>query len=67
MPACCDGVSEQHVAVYQLVIQAVLAIVLVVAMTWIVLSPTTSDSAAKAALVVVSSAMGFLFGRHTGG
>ena len=57
--------SEQHVAVYRLVIQAVIALVLLVAMTWIVLSPNTSDTASKAALVVVSSAMGFLLGKHT--
>ena len=56
--------SDQHVAVYRLVIQAVIAVVLLVAMTWIVLSPATSDTASKAALVVVSSAMGFLLGKH---
>ena len=53
--------------VIRLVVQAVIAIVLVVAMTWIVLSPATSDSASKAALVVVSSSMGFLLGKNTGG
>jgi hypothetical protein len=58
-------VSDQHVVVYRLVIQAVIAVVLLVAMTWIVLSPATSDTASKAALVVVSSAMGFLLGKHT--
>lgn len=42
-----------------------MAIVLVVAMTWIVLSPTATDEAAKAALVVVSGATGYLFGRNT--
>ena len=52
--------------VIKLVVQAVIAIVLVVAMTWIVLSPSTSDSASKAALVVVSSSMGFLLGKNTG-
>jgi hypothetical protein len=56
--------SDQHVAIYRLVIQAVIAVVLLVAMTWIVLSPATSDTASKAALVVVSSAMGFLLGKH---
>ena len=57
--------SDQHVAVYRLVIQAVIAVVLLLTMSWIVLSPATSDAASKAALVVVSSAMGFLLGKHT--
>lgn len=57
--------SENHVKVFHLVVEAVLAIVLLVAMTWIVLSPTATDEAAKAALVVVGSAVGFLFGRQT--
>jgi len=52
-------------AIVSLIIQAVVAIVLVVAMTWIVLSPTATDEAAKAALVVIGSAMGFLFGKHS--
>lgn len=61
-----DGsLSENHVKVFHLVVEAVLAIVLLVAMTWIVLSPTATDEAAKAALVVVGSAVGFLFGRQT--
>jgi hypothetical protein len=42
----------------------VIAIVLIVAMTWIVISPTT-DEIGKAALVVVASAVGFIFGRET--
>jgi hypothetical protein len=44
---------------------ALIAIVLIVAMTWIVISPTTDESASKAALLVVGSAVGFLFGRET--
>ena len=44
---------------------AVIAIVLIVAMTWIVLSPSTDEAASKAALLVVGSAVGFLFGRET--
>jgi len=44
---------------------AVIAIVLIVAMSWIVLSPTTDEAASKAALLVVGSAVGFLFGRET--
>jgi len=38
--------------------------VLIVAMTWIVLSPTT-DEIAKAALIIIGTAVGFLFGRET--
>jgi ABC-type nickel/cobalt efflux system permease component RcnA len=52
-------------AIVSLIIQAVVAVVLVVAMTWIVLSPTATDEAAKAALVVIGSAMGYLFGKHS--
>jgi hypothetical protein len=58
-------VTDQHVEIVKLAIQAVVAIALVAAMTWIVLSPTATDEASKAALVVVSSAMGFLFGKHS--
>jgi len=43
---------------------AIIAIVLIVAMTWIVLSPSTDEAASKAALLVVGSAVGFLFGRE---
>lgn len=57
--------SDQTVAVIKLAVQAVVAIVLVVAMTWIVLSPTATDEASKAALIVVSSAAGFLFGQQS--
>lgn len=46
-------------------IEAVLAIVLICAMTWIVLSPSVNDEISKAALVIVASTAGFLFGRHT--
>ena len=56
--------TEQHVTVIKLVIQAILAIVLIVAMSWIVLSPVT-DEASKAALVIVGTTAGFLFGRNT--
>ncbi len=58
--------SDHQLEVAKLMIQAVVAIALVAAMTWIVLSPTATDEASKAALVVVSSAMGFLFGKHAG-
>lgn len=56
---------EGHSQVIRLVVQAVIAIVLVIAMTWIVLSPNTTDEASKAALIVVSSAMGYLLGKQT--
>src|SRR5262245_19540514 len=48
----------------KLLVSAVLAIVLIVAMTWIVLAPV-SDEASKAALVIVGTTVGFLFGRET--
>lgn len=50
--------------VVKLLIQGVLAFSLVVAMTWIVLSPQ-SDEISKAALMIVSVTVGFLFGKHT--
>lgn len=48
----------------KMVIMAVVAIVLIIAMTWIVLSPA-NDEASKAALVVVGTAIGFIFGKET--
>jgi hypothetical protein len=54
-------VTENHL---KLAIQGVLALVLILAMTWIVLSPA-SDEASKAALVIIGSTVGFLFGKHT--
>ena len=42
----------------------VIAIVLIVGMTWIVLSPY-SDETNKAALLVLGSAIGYIFGRET--
>lgn len=57
--------NEQTVLLVKLIIQGVLAVVLLVAMTWIVLSPTATDEASKAALIVVSGAVGFLFGQKT--
>jgi len=57
-------VSDQHVAIAKLVISGVLALVLIVAMTWIVLSPST-DEVAKAALIIIGTAVGFVFGRET--
>lgn len=57
--------DEHRLETVRILVQATLAVVLVVAMTWIVLSPTASDEASKAALVIVGSAVGFLFGRQT--
>jgi len=57
-------VSDQHVTIAKLVISGVLALVLIVAMTWIVLSPST-DEVAKAALIIIGTAVGFVFGRET--
>lgn len=56
--------SEQHLALAKLVVTAAMAIVLILAMTWIVVSPST-DETSKAALVVIGSAVGFIFGRET--
>lgn len=46
----------------KLIIEAVLAVVLIVAMTWIVLSPV-SDEISKAALMIISGTVGFYFGQ----
>jgi len=43
---------------------AVIAITLILAMTWIVVSPA-SDATSKAALMVIGTAVGFIFGRET--
>jgi hypothetical protein len=58
-------VSARQVAIARLLIEAVVALVLLLAMTWIVLTPTTTDEASKAALVIVGSTVGFLFGKHS--
>lgn len=58
--------TDHQLEVAKLCIEAVIAVVLVVAMSWIVLSPQATDEASKAALVVVSGAMGFLFGKRAG-
>jgi len=46
-------------------LQIVLALVLIVMMGWIIVSPSTTDEISKAALVVVSSTAGFLLGKST--
>jgi hypothetical protein len=58
-------VNKNVIAIVQMVIQGVMVLVLLLSMTWIVLSPETSDDASKAALVIVGSAVGFLFGHNT--
>jgi len=56
--------SEHTLELVKILATMVIAVVLIAAMTWIVISPTT-DEVGKAALVVVASAVGFLFGRET--
>ena len=56
--------SNDKLALVKTLSTAVIAIVLILAMTWIVISPAT-DETAKAALVVIGSAVGFVFGRET--
>jgi hypothetical protein len=57
-------VTERHLELVKVIIQAVLALVVIAAMTWIILSPVT-DEVTKGALVVISGTTGFLFGKHT--
>jgi len=52
-------------AIIRLIIQAVLALVLIVGMIWIILTPAVNDEVTKAALVVISSAAGYLFAKHS--
>lgn len=54
--------SEKQLSI---IIQGILALVVVVGMVWIVVTPSVSDEATKAALVIISSAVGFIFGRQT--
>ena len=50
-------------ATIHLIIEAVIAVILIVAMTWVVLSPV-SDEVTKGALVILSGATGYMFGRR---
>lgn len=59
-----SGDKDPRYWIYALFIEGLLAVVLIVAMTWIVLSPV-SDETSKAALVIVGSVVGFVFGRQT--
>jgi hypothetical protein len=57
-------VSAQHLELAKLIVTAVMALVLILAMTWIIVVPV-SDEATKGALVIIGSAVGFIFGRET--
>jgi hypothetical protein len=57
--------TDQHLALVKTIATAIIAIVLIVAMTWVVASPTTTDAVSKAALLIISSAVGFMLGRET--
>lgn len=56
--------DDRQLELAKIVIQAAMALVLIVAMTWIILSPS-SDEVTKGALVVISGTTGFLFGKNT--
>jgi len=58
-------VGEQQIVLVKTLATVVVAIVLIVAMTWIVVSPSTDEAVSKAALLIVGSAVGFMFGRET--
>ena len=57
--------NEQQIVLVKTLATVVVAIVLIVAMTWIVVSPSTDEAVSKAALLIVGSAVGFMFGRET--
>lgn len=57
--------TERDTRILEVIVEAVIALVLIAAMTWVVLSPASNDEISKAALVIVASTAGFLFGRHT--
>jgi len=57
--------DPEQLALAKMLATVVVAIVLIVAMTWVVLSPSTDEAVSKAALLIVGSAVGFMFGRET--
>lgn len=59
-----DSPPSEKLALVQIAVQGVLALVLLIGMVWIVLSPVT-DEATKGALVILGGAAGFIFGRQT--
>ena len=64
-PAPGPGASHpQRLELAKVLATVVIAVVLIVAMTWVVLSPY-SDETNKAALIVLSSAVGYIFGRES--
>lgn len=64
MPEPDGSAGDGQLELVKTIAMAIIAITLILAMTWIVVSPTT-DETAKAALVVIGSAVGFIFGRET--
>jgi hypothetical protein len=56
--------ARERLELAKVISTVVIAVVLIVGMTWIVLSPY-SDETNKAALIVLSSAVGYIFGRET--
>lgn len=54
-----------NVELIKTITTAVIALVLLIAMTWIVLSPNVSDELSKGALVIIGAAVGYLFGRES--
>lgn len=56
--------DDRQLVLAKVIIEATLALVLIVAMTWVILSPV-GDEVTKGALVVISGATGYLFGKHT--
>jgi len=59
--------NDHRLAIIRTLATVVIAVVLLVCMTWIVLSPSSNEATSKAALLVVGSAVGFMFGRETAG
>jgi hypothetical protein len=56
--------TETHIRLVRILVAAMLALVLILAMTWIVLAPV-SDESTKAALVIIGTTVGFIFGKET--
>lgn len=59
-----EASDSERIKLVKLITQSVLALVLLIGMVWIVLSPVT-DEATKGALVILGGAAGFIFGRQT--
>jgi hypothetical protein len=63
-PEQTESPQSERIVLVKLISQGVLALVLLIGMIWIVLSPVT-DEATKGALVILGGAAGFVFGRQT--